>query len=177
MPCSSRLPALALLLLILGFLACSSGGGNGIVPAYNFNGEWQTGELVSTRRSGNCETLLKQIPITFPAFNYSVEQVGENITLRDSTGELTGRDQSDSFSVTDESELPGEIVDPAVLEPPFSSPNFVCTVVTTIEYQGESELSGMITVRFQFDCTDLNTGEIAASCTLDYGGVSDKVSP
>lgn len=164
---------ICLLLPLVGSLACSNGG---FTPAYNFNGDWQTSDLIESSRSGDCVALLKEIPIRFPAFSYHVDQVGENITLRDDTGELTGADRGDGFSVTDEREVPGEEVDPALLEPPYSGDQYSCRVTTQISYQGESETSGTIRLRFDFTCVERATGNIVASCELEYTGTSGKIT-
>ncbi len=143
---------------------------------FNFNGNWQSTELTQSRRSGLCEDILAVIPLRFPAFSYNVEQVGENITLRDDTGVLTGADRGDSFTVSDESANPGEIIDPATLEPPYNDPTrFECRVFTSITYVGDSEFSGSITVRFRFECLDLIDGLTDDSCVIEYSGFSDRL--
>lgn len=165
--------AASLLFVLLAVVSCS-GGSNGLTRAFDFNGNWETNQLTQKFRSDSCVDVLKSIPLSFPAFAYSVEQVGENITLMDQTGTLTGADGGDRFRVEDESGNPGEIVDPATLEPPFSDPNIECRVQTEIQYTGSDEFSGTILVSFFFLCVDRTSGETVGSCLLEYEGHSTK---
>lgn len=166
----------AVVLSLVYFFAGCSSGSSGAGVAYNFNGDWETSALTLKDEDGACEALLGGTLQTFPPFNYAIEQVGENITLQDDSGVLTGADQGQRFVVRDESEMPGEVFEPVMLPEPYTSADVDCRARTTIYYYGNSAESGDITLEINFVCTEKQTGRFVSSCTLRYTGTSQLIS-
>ncbi len=162
-----------MLLALLLIPACTGGSTPGLF--FNFTGQWESEEftLVEDRCTG---TTLIQSPATGPAFAYSVEQVGQNITVRDDAGVLTGEDRRTGFFVSDESGSDGDPVDTALLIPELFALNPECVATSTLSYEGETETSGQLTLEVTIICVDPETGIALNRCTLTYTATTQRLS-
>ena len=159
------------LLTLVSFLCViSCGGGSNVGETFVFHGQWETEtlSLVYDTCTGN---ILKSSTDSFPIFGYSVkhENPYHTVEIVDSSGSLSGDAGMRDFLAVGE-DTPVEqslIVD--------SLADHMCTVHTVFDYEGDSELSGNLTLTFRFECRDAE-GKLVRTCELSYSGTSNRTS-